>query len=164
MKALSRLFALAVIVLGFAGTAHATIIPFSAILSGANEVPSNTSPGFGIASVMYDDVVNTLDVFVVWTNLTTGNVTGHIHCCGPEGTNAPVHIPFGMLPGAGGSFSSTFNIGADLALVTGLLAGNAYVDLHTPIFPAGEIRGQLTRPVQAVAEPSSLALFALALG
>jgi hypothetical protein len=113
---------------------------------------------------MYDDVVNTLNVIVVWSSLTTPNVTGHIHCCGPEGTNTPVHVPFGMLSGAGGSFSGTFNIGADLDLLTGLFAGNAYVDLHTPIFPAGEIRGQLTRAVQEVAEPSSLALFALALG
>lgn len=33
--------------------------------------------------------------------------------------------------------------GAEAALLTGLLAGQAYLNIHTTMFPGGEIRGVL---------------------
>ena len=44
------------------------------------------------------------------------------------------------------------------ALITGLVAGDAYFNIHTSQFPQGEIRGFL------VPEPGIIALLALALG
>lgn len=41
------------------------------------------------------------------------------------------------------------------AAVNAILSGNAYVNLHTGAFPAGELRGQLTRPVIGTAEVSA---------
>ncbi len=40
------------------------------------------------------------------------------------------------------------------AAVSAILSGNAYVNVHTGAFPAGEIRGQLSRPVIGTAEVS----------
>jgi hypothetical protein len=44
--------------------------------------------------------------------------------------------------------------GAQAAFTAGLLAGQAYFNIHTVQFPSGEIRGQL----QAVPEPATLLL------
>ncbi len=54
----------------------------------------------------------------------------------------------------GGTVDSAF-----AALVAGMLGGRAYLNIHTNLFPAGEIRGTLIQ----VPEPASLALFGIAL-
>lgn len=55
----------------------------------------------------------------------------------------------------GGTVSSAFN-----ALVFGLDAGMAYLNIHTSLFPGGEIRGLLS----PVPEPESYALLLAGLG
>ena len=54
----------------------------------------------------------------------------------------------------GGTLASAFN-----ALLTGLEAGEAYFNIHTDVFPGGEIRGNLQ--VAAVPEPSTWAMMIL---
>lgn len=44
--------------------ASAAIITYSAILSGPNEFPPNTSPGKGVATVVIDDLANTMSLQV----------------------------------------------------------------------------------------------------
>ena len=50
-------------------------------------------------------------------------------------------------------------LGAETALVAGLLAGETYLNIHTTMFPGGEIRGFLV----AAPEPASLVLLGSAL-
>ena len=47
--------------------------------------------------------------------------------------------------------------GAEAALIAGLESDQAYVNIHSPSFPGGEIRGQLA----SVPEPASLTLLGL---
>ena len=93
--------------------------------------------------------------------------------CAPAGTNAGVAtqtpffvgFPIGVTNGTydntfdmtlTGSFSASFlaaNGGtadsAFAALIAGLNAGNAYLNVHTTMFPGGEIRGQLAAVPEA---------------
>jgi CHRD domain len=50
--------------------------------------------------------------------------------------------------------------GAKTALVTALLLGETYLNIHTDAFPGGEIRGFLATPIPAVGLPGGLLLLA----
>jgi hypothetical protein len=158
-----------------ASPAAATITVYSAQLSGANENPANASPGTGLAIVTIDDVLDTMRVQAFFSGLLGTTTASHIHCCAPAGSNAGVAtqtpffvgFPIGVTSGTydntfdmtlTSSFSSAFlaaNGGtadsAFAALIAGLDAGTAYYNIHTTMFPGGEIRGQLA----AVPEPST---------
>lgn len=136
---------------------------FEATLSGADEVPSVSTPATGSATITIEEaeIVYQVDV----QNLD--NVLfSHIHVA-PVGANGPVRMDLcgtATVPdctsGTGtlvsGSTAITIGITFD-SLVSAIRAGNAYVNVHTSDgddsvedeqgpgdFPAGEIRGQLT--------------------
>lgn len=151
----------------FAGATLAAPIPYEARLSGVEEVPPNASAGSGHAEAHFDPVARTLLVSADFSGLT-GNVTAaHIHCCVGPGTNAGVATTTPTFPGfpsgvtAGtylqvfdttlaSTYSSAFisNNGgsvasAEAALANALAAGLTYFNIHSSVFPGGEIRGQL---------------------
>lgn len=143
----------------------------SASLLGANQRPDPVStPAFGTVTVTYDSVLGTLTYEGSYSDLTTPSLFGHIHT-GPVDGTGPVVVPFEPFPE--GTTSAGFGGVARDADVTGGLtavaqvaaqieAGNAYVNVHSVQFPAGELRGQLA-VVSApggtpVPEPASLAL------
>jgi len=96
----------------------------------------------------------------------------HVHCCTTPGTNASVAVGYtGFAAATSGTYTGTFNLldatiyttafltgngggtatGARDALIAGLNAGMAYSNIHTALFPGGEIRANLV----ATPEPSS---------
>jgi hypothetical protein len=148
-------------------------------LVGTNEVPPNASPATGYVYMSLTG--NSLSLWLNWSGLTGGNVTaGHIHCCTNPGSNVGVAVGFNGLPAStSGSYSATFDLtslgiytgafvnnfgggtalGAQAALLEGLNSGRAYVNLHNPTFPGGEIRAN----VVVTPEPASMALMAAGL-
>jgi len=179
----SLLAAGAVSVMTVAAPASAVPLTYYAALTGAAEVPANASPGIGSATVTFDDDADTLRVRVTFSDLLAGVTAAHIHCCtafplaGTIGvaTTTPTFtgFPSGVTAGEYDhtfdlTLASSFNApfvtanGGNLesagdALGAGLAAGKAYLNIHTSLFPGGEIRGFL------VPEPASLALFGFAL-
>jgi len=157
---------------------RADTIILSASLSGPNESPSNTSPGTGFALVTYDTSAETLHVQVNFSGLTGTTTASHIHCCtatpftGTAGvaTTVPTFagFPLGVTSGTydntldltqASSFNPSFVSAhggtlsaAEAALAGGFLNGTTYLNIHTNVFPGGEIRGFL-RPTP---EPSTL--------
>lgn len=149
--------------------AHAVQI-YTASMSGANENPANDSPASGFSTVTVDG--NTLTVDLTWTDLTGIPAAAHIHCCTTPDMNVGVAVDFGLPPAAtSGDLMLTFDLlglstyttgfltdfgggtvaGARDALLAALDAGRAYTNIHTPMFPGGEIRGNLA----LVPEPAS---------
>jgi len=166
----SCLLALAVVLMPPTPTAHANIVTYFANLTGPGESPPNNSPGTGSATVTTDDVANTLAVDVSFSGLTTGTTASHIHTptavpgtgtagvatTTPTFAGFPMGVTFGTYKNTldlmdAGSYNPAFitaNGGtpasAEVALLAGLAAGKAYLNIHTTMFMGGEIRGFLT--------------------
>lgn len=176
---------LASVLLVFAGTAQAGLITYTATLSGLNEFPVNASPGTGFATVIIDDIANTMTLQVVFSGLTGTTTASHIHCCTavPQSGTAGVATTTPTFAGfptgvSAGTYDNTLNLllassynpayvsanggtpaSAEAALLAGMALGKSYLNIHTSTFPGGEIRGFLV--ANAVPEPGGLALLAL---
>jgi hypothetical protein len=163
--------------------ATAAVIDYAATLSGAAETPANASPGTGTALVTVDTVANTMRVQATFSGLLGNTTAAHIHCCTSAPNNAGVAtqtpsflgFPLGVTSGSydntfdmtlAGSFNPAFitNNGGTVgsawaALFAGMNAGQSYFNIHTNLFPGGEIRGFL----RSVPEPGTLVLLGLGL-
>jgi hypothetical protein len=149
-------------------------------LSPLNENPQHPqSSGMGTALVTWDTVTNQMTVNVVFSGLTTPNTAAHIHCCISPPGNAGVAttVPtFTGFPGGvtSGVYSHSFDMltassynpafvtshggtvaSAAAALLTGMQAGQSYLNIHTTQFPGGEMRGFLLTPVDISIKPDA---------
>jgi CHRD domain/PEP-CTERM motif len=159
--------------------ASALPLTYHASLDGPSEFPPNASPATGFASIVLDTAAHTLDIQVTFSDLLGTDSAAHIHCCvSPQAavptagvaTQLPTFTGF-PLGVTSGSYSHMFDLsldtswnpafeaanggtaaGAEAALAAGLAQGFAYLNIHSSMFPAGEIRGFL------VPEPSTAAL------
>ena len=143
------------------GSLHATqvaLTPFTAQLSGANEVPPAvpTAPapvGVGAAAVTFsildpaDLVTGAQACFDISYSNITSPIMAHIHR-GAAGAApaANIVVPLFVTPGAGvGATSATGCVTTTPALATEISGNPAgfYVNVHTNEFPGGAMRGQL---------------------
>ena len=111
---------------------------FTATLTGAQENPGNTSTATGSTTLKYNGDTKTFTAETSYMGLTP--TMGHIHKAA-AGTNGPVIFPFTSLTSP---ITFTSPVLSD-AQVTALFADSMYVNLHTTLFPGGEIRGQLRK-------------------
>ena len=72
------------------GTAQAQVETYTALLSGANEVPPNSSTGTGTVTVTLNALTGAITVAGSFSNLTSGYTNSHIHGPAAEGANAGV--------------------------------------------------------------------------
>jgi len=186
MKRIASLLFLSAMMLLAAPAIQAIPITFVADLAGPNENPPNASPGTGFAIVTFDDVAHLLSVHVSFSDLLGNTTASHIHCCVASPGNVGVATALPTFPGfplgvTAGTYDATFDTalastwnpafiaahggtpaGAEAFLFAGILDGTAYFNIHSNLFPGGEIRGFLRVP-----EPATLALLCsglLALG
>jgi hypothetical protein len=153
------------------GMARADVFHFTADLSGPAESPPNASPGTGHALVTYDDVAHTLSVFAEFQDLLGTTTVAHIHAptAVPFAGAIGVATYPGTFPGfpagvTSGTYTSLSPIdltleasftggflglnggtaaGAEAGLFDALLHGRAYFNVHSSLYPGGEIRGFL---------------------
>jgi hypothetical protein len=174
-----------VLILTTAVSAQAAPISYFATLSGGAENPPNASPAIGSALVIIDAQAHTMFIDVTFSGLLGTTTVAHIHCCIAPPGNAGVATTTPTFPGfpvgvTSGTYTNSFNMtllssfnppfvtanggtaaSAEAALFAGIANGMAYFNIHTSMFPGGEIRGFL-QPV-AVPEPATGGLLLLGL-
>lgn len=141
MKLLLARCALAITLLAAAGTLDlalaADTVTYTCVLSAEQEVPTNTSLGFGGGTFVIDTDANTMTYHIVYADLA-GNETGaHIHGMSDPGANSGVvhGLPLGSVKTGVWNFAE--------AQEADILAGKTYVNVHTTVVGSGEIRGQI---------------------
>jgi hypothetical protein len=117
-----------------------TTVNFAATVNGASEVPANASTATGAMTGSFDKVSKILNVTLTYTGLTAINM--HIHK-GPAGVSGGVLFGLSTSPFTSPvTFTSpALSAGQEDSLMTNLY----YVNIHSSAFPAGEIRGQITK-------------------
>lgn len=150
MRKLIVLFTL-VIALTVVGLVSAQPTNFRTHLTGAEEVPPVDTMGQGQAVLQFNSDVSSMSFRLNVANLSSDVTGAHIHCA-DAGVNGPVGVDLlANAAGNGSSYSGTItevpaNDCGWLTLtdvMNAIVAGGAYVNVHTSEYPAGEIRGQI---------------------
>lgn len=134
---------------------------YSVSMDSAQEnVSTNTSAatGFGTMTLNLD---NTLSYSISYSLLEGNYSASHIHGPAAPGFGAGVILNLNNVPidTHSGTLSGT-TVPLSISQINDLNAGLWYANIHSSIHGGGEIRGQI---LQAVPEPSTLALAALGL-
>ena len=133
---------------------------------------ASSSTGSGTAMIDYNSTANTFSYTLTWMNLTGPATMGHIHV-GAPGVDGPIVVPFFMsnMP-ANDTISGTLTqanvtpaggVSTIAQVASAIESGDAYVNVHTAMYPAGEIRGQLAVSSTATPEPATTGLMGLAI-
>ena len=167
-----------------ASSAFAATTTYNAIANGPAEAVPVASPGYSIATIVIDDVANTLYVSSPFQNLLGNTIGAHIHADLPEPFRGigPVAVELAGFPRgvSSGNYEMTFNLldpsiygsvflsdnggsvtSARNSLLTDINDNRAYLNLHTDLYPNGESRGFIV--AMPVPEPSSYAMMAIGL-
>jgi len=146
-----RLLLVGLLTAGFAilgGPAGAEGRPFTTTLTGSAEVPGPSDPdASGTASITLNQGQGEVCFSLTWESIDGTVVASHIHEA-PEGVAGPVVVPLFVDV----SFSGTGSIsdcvaGVSEELIKDIRQNPAeyYVNIHSTVFPAGAIRGQLSK-------------------
>ena len=159
MRVLFRSIAVAVIGICLAGQANAALYVLSGNMdvSQATTNPDDIGNGIGTIAGDFDDATNILNYSLEWMNLTTPINNMHFHLGAPGvagGVDLGIPSPW---------ISPQLGVGIllDNSQEANLLSGDWYVNVHTTMFPGGEIRGQVMASVVPI--PAAIWLFGSAL-
>lgn len=175
-KIICTLFVVTLLVCGSAASALTLGFDTPLGMTGAQEAPPTPSPGTGMGTVSYDSNTHYLDVSMSWSDLLAPTTVSHLHVGSGPGTAGGVAVGFPGFPAGvfAGAHAAAFDLtdpsvysvaflnlygglvgDAEAALLTALDEGRAYLNIHTSMYPAGEIRGDLAPVADPVPEPAT---------
>lgn len=128
---------------------------YYADLAGNQEVPPNSSPGYGESDLSLSGTTLTV-TDGSYNDLLGNSSTIRLADAAPGMNGVTIAVLTLTSPGTtSGTFSGSTTLTTQQ--ISDLAAGNLYLNLTTTVYPSGEIRGQL----ELVPEPSTLALAGL---
>lgn len=153
----------------FALPAFGAPVVYNVVLNGPSESPPVPSPGVGTATVTIDADAHTMALDITFSGLLGNSTNCHIHAptalpltgTASVATTLPTFVgfPSGVTAGVyvntlnmtlASSYNPTFitnnggtTASAEAALFGFIAAGRAYLNIHSSLYPGGEIRGFL---------------------
>jgi hypothetical protein len=113
---------------------------FTVELSGGEEIPPVDTAATGQAEIEVDLDTGAISGTVVVENMDP--TEAHVHQ-GFAGSNGPILIHLVQDPADPTRFEFPSNAALSAAQVDRLLAGELYFNVHSDLYPAGEVRGQI---------------------
>lgn len=127
------------------------------VMSGAQETPATPTTAIGTMDVFYTKETRQLTYKVTWSGLADSVANMHIHGQAPVGYAAGVvqnivTASNGIYPqktsgkftySKSGTLSGVMLIDGVVVKEADLLNGMYYINIHTNVYPNGEIRGQI---------------------
>jgi hypothetical protein len=110
-------------------------------LNGVNEVPSNQSTASAMVTVTLDRNTGAVTVHGTFQGLTSSATAAHIHGPAVAGTNAAVIIPLTVPAATSGDVTGSATMSSPQ--MNDMINGMTYVNIHSMMFPEGEIRAQI---------------------
>jgi len=111
--------------------------------SGSKEVPSNASTGTATLTGTFDTRTNSLTYSISWSGLSNSATVAHFHGPASETQTADPLLDIVIATnGVNGTAGGTVTVSD--ALEAALVSGKLYYNIHTVLYPAGEIRSQVT--------------------
>ncbi len=121
------------------GLATNTVLPFTAFLNAASEMPTNASTATAIAALSLEG--SNLNYYISFSGLSGQAGAGHIHAPATPTNSANVMTPLTVPAATSGIVSGQAVLTQDQ--ITNLVNGLCYLNIHTTLNPNGEIRGQI---------------------
>jgi CHRD domain len=134
--------ALVMMVWATGGEVRAETVSFKAELNASNHLPPTNSKGTGSVTATYDTNSKVLSWKGTHSGLTGPATSAHFHGPAPAGQSAGVAI---WISTKGTPLPASFEGQSTLtdAQVADMMQGRWYINIHTALYPGGEIRGQL---------------------
>jgi hypothetical protein len=121
--------------------------PFSTTLTGAAEVPGPGDPNAsGTALITLNQGQGEVCFDLSWAGIDGTVTAAHIHV-GPAGVAGDVVVPLfaGSFAGTDSTSGCVSGVSEELIKAIRQDPANYYVNIHSDVFPAGAIRGQLAK-------------------
>jgi hypothetical protein len=113
---------------------------------GSNETPPNASTATGTVELTIDTSTNTVLFTLTFSGFSGPSTAAHIHQ-GAVGVAGPVKVPLPLGGALNQTSATTSGTGVPMAgfNVSNIISNPSdfYVNIHSTVFPGGEIRGQL---------------------
>jgi len=112
----------------------ASEVAFETTITGDQAVPPTSSGAYGTATIILSDDGTQAAYTVIFAGLEGTQTGAHFHNAEP-GEDGPVVFDLGLGSPLSGFWSPSVSEAAEL------MAGRIYVNIHSDLFPTGEIRG-----------------------
>jgi hypothetical protein len=127
--------------LAFGVAASAETVTYQTKLEGSKEKVPNNLPATGTATLEFDTATKIVHYTVNYAGLSSPAIKVHLHGPKEEGMKAPAVLDeHDNPPSSPVTGSATLTDGQ----VAELKSGQLYVNVHSSMYPDGEIRGWLT--------------------
>jgi CHRD domain len=121
-------------------TQHASSTIVATVMTGQQETPPADLDGIGVAAFEINPASGTICYQIAVAHLDGQVTAAHIHKA-PPGVAGPIVVP--LTPPVNGFVNACTTAAPALAADIAAHPGAYYANVHTTVFPAGAVRGQL---------------------